>query len=99
MGLGPDAELLVDEEVIPRAASAGTTGGYCVGDVGCGTAPVCDGLTAGFGDEVDSTGAEDVIEVCDGRGEMRFEEVGKEEGAEEVGSVDSWEAIGSKVLA
>lgn len=30
---------------------------------------------------------------------MRFEEVGEEEGAEEVDSVDSWKAVGSKVLA
>ena len=68
MGLGPDAELLVNEEVIPWAAGAGTTGSYCVGDTRCGATPVCDGLTAGFGDEVYRTGAENVIEVRYSRG-------------------------------
>ena len=52
-------------------------------------------------------GAEDAVVVggargednAGGRGEMRLEEVGKEEGAEEVDSVDSWEAVGSEILA
>ena len=74
MGLGADAELLVDEEVIPWAAGAGAAGGDCVGDPGRGTAPVCDSLTAGFGDEVDSAGAENVIEVRDGGGFGTVEE-------------------------
>ena len=30
---------------------------------------------------------------------MRFEEVGEEEGAEEVDRVDGWEAVGSEVSA
>ena len=66
--LGADPELLVDEEVIPRAAGAGAARRDGVGDVGRGTAPVRDGLAAGFGDEVDGSGAEDVIEVRDGGG-------------------------------
>ena len=33
-----------------------------------------------------------------GRGEMRLEEVGQEEGAEEVDDVDGWQAVGSEVL-
>ena len=51
-------------------------------------------------------GAEDAVVVggargednAGGRGEMRFEEVGEEEGAEEVDDVDGWEAVGSEVL-
>ena len=51
-------------------------------------------------------GAEDAVVVGGARGEdnaggggkMRFEEVGEEKGAEEIDSVDSWEAVGSKFL-
>ena len=53
------------------------------------------------------SGAEDAVVMgrargeddAGSRGEMRFEEVSEEEGAEEVGSVDGWEAAGSKFLA
>ena len=53
------------------------------------------------------SGAEDAVVVggargeddAGSRGEIRFEEVGKEKGAEEVDSVNSGEAVGSKVLA
>lgn len=74
MGLGADAQLLVDEEVIPWAAGAGAAGGDCVGNPSCSTAPVGYSLTAGFGDEVDSTGAENVIQVRNGGGFGTVEE-------------------------
>lgn len=74
LGLGANAELLVGEEVIPWAAGAGAAGGDCVGDPGRSTTPVCNSLTAGFDDEIDSTGAENVIEVHDGGGFGTVEE-------------------------
>ena len=51
-------------------------------------------------------GAEDAVVACGaggeddagGGGEMRFEEVGEQEGAEHVEGVDGWEAVGCEFL-
>lgn len=69
-----NAELLVDEEIISWAAGASATGGDCVGNLGCSTAPFCDSLTTGFDNKIDSTGAKNMIEVSDGGGLRPVEE-------------------------
>lgn len=69
-----DTELVVDKKVISWAAGVGAGGGDGVRDLRDNPPPVNDCLATGSDGEVDGAGAEDMVQLRDGRRRGAVEE-------------------------